>query len=620
MALTANLALNISSLQQSVQSAQRSMTATGAHAKQVGANIGPGLFGGLPGAAAAAGKMLKFAFKEFGSGMFRQMGANIAHRFVQGAKPAGPLIAQNLYGPVPAAARRAAQESNGIFKQIGIGAFREIGANFVDMITQIGPKIREGLKEGISQQQLEMSFSALTPDGNGAGIFERLREDALRTGMAIEDMAGPVRKFMAMDMGASEALKLNKSLLDIGGATGQSAAEIGLIANALSQVKSKGVAAMEELRGQIGERGIPIFRALAEALDVDEPELFKRIKDGKVMAEDVIGVFRDMTGPFAKFAGGAERIGSTVGGMLGRIGQEFVDLKRIIQFNLLEPLTPVFEYLLTKMQELKAGIQTAVDYVKAAAWEIQGACEPMGLIGELIEFGFIRAVNTLYSGLVGVVAVFKSLFSKSVMDVMSLIKDSLSSSFMAVVMDTASELASLFSGLKFVGKTFQGISDKAAERATGHRILAEEWKQQAAGKISNVTEEIIEALRNAPQTYQTAAAGAGPLIDQTESRANLAGSIIRIMGKAADLAKERAGRQGIPEYEKGEGKSGAASSGRASAPNSVWDALLGRSPQDALVKESQTQTGLLKSIDKKIGEKKPESRPPLADTRPRFGK
>ncbi len=57
---------------------------------------------------------------------------------------------------------------------------------------------------------------------------------------------------------------------------------------AISQMMSKGKIAAEELRGQLGERLPGAFNLTAEAMGVTTAELDKLLKEGKVVAEDVL--------------------------------------------------------------------------------------------------------------------------------------------------------------------------------------------------------------------------------------------------------------------------------------------------------------------------------------------
>lgn len=233
---------------------------------------------------------------------------------------------------------------------LNLGALKIIGAGALGAMV-VG-QVKSSLKSAFEQERLELSFDALSTDGaGGARIFEALRTQALRTGVEIEGMASSIQRFMALGFAESDAMELNKSLLDIAGSLGMTQTEAELLGSALAQVKAKGVASMEELRQQIAEKGVPVFQVLADKLKRDEDEIIAMVSRGEIGADTVIEAFQNLEGPLERFRGGADRMGMTAGGLFARLKQEALDLKR--EFG--EELIP----------ELKPLLQDGIDWVRS---------------------------------------------------------------------------------------------------------------------------------------------------------------------------------------------------------------------------------------------------------------
>lgn len=208
----------------------------------------------------------------------------------------------------------------------------------------------------MEQEKITISLDALAGSGGGARIFEEVRKDALRTGVEVGEQAKNIQKMMSQGMDETTALDLNRAMLDIAGGTGLTTDEIGLLGNALSQVKGKGVAAMEELRGQIAEKGVPIFEALRQKFGAEDiTAVFDMISAGQVSADDVINTFKDLEGPFAKFAGASDRLGKTGGGLFARLVEHATDLKRVFATEVMPELKPVLEYAIGLIEKMKSG-------------------------------------------------------------------------------------------------------------------------------------------------------------------------------------------------------------------------------------------------------------------------
>jgi tape measure domain-containing protein len=273
--------------------------------------------------------------------------------------------------------------------------------------------IAQGIALAGEHEKLQMRFEILTGSrGAGNRALNELREDALKTGVTLEDMADNVGKFMAFGFDPDKAMKLNKGILDVGGSVGLSTRDMKLLGVALSQVAAKGVASMEELRQQIAEKGIPIFKALEQQLGVTGAELSVMIQEGKVGADVVLDMFTqvpDGQGPFARFAGGAEKMGRTLPGIVSRMKTAWTEFLRVLGNPLVDALKPAMEAALKAMEGLVPlgarfgqALADAVSEVTAIGMVLSSLSWEQ--FGNLFKLAFIIAIKEIANHLIGMLA------------------------------------------------------------------------------------------------------------------------------------------------------------------------------------------------------------------------
>ena len=225
-------------------------------------------------------------------------------------------------------------------------------------------------------------------------------------------MASSIQRFMALGFAESDALELNRSLLDIAGSLGMSQSEAALLGTALAQVKAKGVASMEELRQQIAEKGVPVFDLLAQKMGVTEAEIIKMVSAGKIGADIVIEAFQNLEGPLERFRGGADRMGQTAGGLFARLKQEQRDLWRLFSEQLLPELKPFLDEQIQGMEKWKAvakqyGQELAdmIGNVRALFSELSFG-EMFQLAGLMLKEALLDALNAAAKGVAALVTAF----------------------------------------------------------------------------------------------------------------------------------------------------------------------------------------------------------------------
>lgn len=348
--------------------------------------------------------------KEVGKGIAFGLGEKLAASLTNPARKSAKKFAKE-FKSAAAAEVKSGGGLAGIFGKLNLGTLGVIGAAALAALAV--REIKSALTLAMEQEKITISLDALSLDGRGGGrIFESIRQDALRTGTDIAAMTSTIQKLMAQGMDESGALQLNKALLDIAGGTGLTTAEISLLGNALSQVKGKGVAAMEELRGQIAEKGVPIFEALRQRFGAESiGDVFDMIASKKVSAEDVVDTFKNLEGPFARFAGAADRLGKTGGGLFARLNQEAKDLKRVFMEDVLPELKPSLEFAITLIQGMKdkakefgAELANAIGYIQAG-FEALSLPEMFALAGLALKEKLLEAMDFGARGAMAIMAV-----------------------------------------------------------------------------------------------------------------------------------------------------------------------------------------------------------------------
>jgi tape measure domain-containing protein len=148
----------------------------------------------------------------------------------------------------------------------------------------------------IEFERAEQAITAVT--GSLAGAQRQMQGvefQAQRLGMSVTDLARLYSKFEAASKGTT--LEGEKAR-DIFYAVAEAAQRLSLrgeqvdgVLRAIEQMMSKGKIQAEELRGQLGDRLPGAFQIMARSMNVTAGELDKMLKNGEVMADDVLPGF-----------------------------------------------------------------------------------------------------------------------------------------------------------------------------------------------------------------------------------------------------------------------------------------------------------------------------------------
>lgn len=160
----------------------------------------------------------------------------------------------------------------------GATAFRQIfnEVKELDGLNKALQKVTETTEQFIETK----SFLKRTSDAYGVEIKTNTKE---------------LTKFLAglkgTNLEGQKGIDIYEKTIKVSASLGRSQEQISGTLNALTQIISKGTVQAEELRGQLGDRLPGAFNIMARAIGVSVEELNKMLKNGEVIADEVLPKF-----------------------------------------------------------------------------------------------------------------------------------------------------------------------------------------------------------------------------------------------------------------------------------------------------------------------------------------
>jgi len=202
-----------------------------------------------------------------------------------------------------AAADQAAQRAKelGSAHRNSAGATDQLSARVTNLTGLLGQMagalgaaftFRELVSAAAQMEQLRSGLAAVTGDAAKAGKeLEFVRTVAGRIGADVTEVGKAFLSLAASTRGTAVEGEPTRQVFEAVatsmGKAGKSSAETSLALQALSQMASKGVVQMEELRGQLGEQLPGALNAAAKGMGITTADLIKLVGEGKVAAEDL---------------------------------------------------------------------------------------------------------------------------------------------------------------------------------------------------------------------------------------------------------------------------------------------------------------------------------------------
>ena len=430
-------------------------------------------------------------------------------------------------------------------------------------------RIAEGVKKGAEEEKFQMRFEVLSGSrGAGNRLLAELREDSMRTGVELKNMAGSVGKFMALGFNTDEALKLNKGILDVGGSVGLTAQEMNLLGVALTQVKAKGVASMEELRQQIGEKAVPIFEGLQTTLGVDSSELTKMIQEGKVSADIVMDMFMgiaDGEGALGQFSGGADKMASTLIGSFDRLKRGWDEFLRVFGNPVVDALKPILDTAIDLMDRLieeaeGLGVKVAkmttfaIAFVKIlSSMDFDGlsdlfftamtfaAKKVRNFLFKVLVGVFQGAVRVLMEGIVNAVTLLSIIAKPEFWSGLTWVFQSIAMKFGETIMNFIADAVDEFPSV--MGFLTSKTSEELKAKANGMGADSKEFGKNASEELKPFAEQMEnrmkDAYANAGKAFMTGFNETGDIVATGKEEGEL-GKFFKGVGElGAEMEKER---------------------------------------------------------------------------------
>ncbi|WP_375587141.1 tape measure protein [Flagellimonas aurea] len=176
----------------------------------------------------------------------------------------------------------------------GIGAFRQfVGVFGAFSALQIASELFNQVKALDALEQSLKAVTETTEQFNESQEF--ILEIAENYGLEIKSITGEYTKYIASLKGTNlegeKGQRIFDSLVKVSARLNNTQEQTNGILNAFSQIISKGTVQAEELRGQLGDRLPGAFNIMARAIGVSTEELNDMLKEGEVLAEEVLPKF-----------------------------------------------------------------------------------------------------------------------------------------------------------------------------------------------------------------------------------------------------------------------------------------------------------------------------------------
>ena len=228
-------------------------------------------------------------------------------------------------------------------KMRGIGSnFKKLGSSMTKSITLPLLGIAAmAIKSAADLETLETSFISLTGGVKEAGaMMKQLNDFTAKTPFQIDAVATSARQLIASGTKLSE---VNETLQFLGDIAATSGKPINELASIFAKVNAKGKVELESLN-QLAERGIPVFKGLAEATG----KLPSELGAGGVTVQQFNDYLRSLSEEGGMAHGAMERLSQTASGKFSTA----MDNLKLAGAALGESLLPIISDLLDYVVEL----------------------------------------------------------------------------------------------------------------------------------------------------------------------------------------------------------------------------------------------------------------------------
>lgn len=214
---------------------------------------------------------------------------------------------------------RGASRGTGMFKEMMIGAAREIGAAFVRMAQEAVQGVEQIAKAGIEfNAKMEKYQTGLTTllgsEQEAVKVMDQIRKDAASTPFDVDSLTQANQMLISTGMSAADARNDVLNLANAVAATGGGSAELSRMAANMQQVKNVGKATAMDIR-QFAMAGINIYGLLADATGKTTEE----VKDMEVSYEVLSAALEKAAAAGGAYEGAMEAQSQTFNGRISTL-------------------------------------------------------------------------------------------------------------------------------------------------------------------------------------------------------------------------------------------------------------------------------------------------------------
>jgi tape measure domain-containing protein len=211
------------------------------------------------------------------------------------------------------------------------------------------------LRELDKLQGFNAIMSVTTKESNDvANSFDFLRKTADKLGLPFDALTSNYAKLVAALPAGTEGLRTaEKAFLGVSMAARTlhaSNQDTQLMFYAITQIASKGIVSMEELRRQLGEKLPGVIQIAAKALNTIPEELEKAIRKGVVSSEKFLPIFGDAL--IRTFGDSSQKASESVSASINRLTNVWVDfVKAVLDSGAGKSIVNVFDALREKLSD-----------------------------------------------------------------------------------------------------------------------------------------------------------------------------------------------------------------------------------------------------------------------------
>ena len=199
--------------------------------------------------------------------------------------------------------------------------FKSVGANLTAKLSlPLAGLAAASVAAAGKMQKLGVEFQTFAGSAEKAQeTLEKVKEFTSVTPFSIEETSSAAKTLGNFGVGLDELIPKLKQLGELSAGTG---ANLNDLAQIYGKVKVEGKLTGETL-AQFAERGIPVYKALAKELGVNQKSIKKLTSEGKVGLKDLDAAFLDLTLSGGAFAGQLLAQSNTIPGALSTLKDSF---------------------------------------------------------------------------------------------------------------------------------------------------------------------------------------------------------------------------------------------------------------------------------------------------------